>query len=147
MNTMITMTLPAEIRYVRLASLTAAKVAEIFSASFTAADNADGFCHAFELSVSEAFTNAVRYAVSSDQENMVTINFKGDRNRLTVSVSDSNPPFDPEFPSPDINSYPESGFGLLLIRRLMDTVTYTREDGRNLISMTKQPDNQRFGNL
>jgi len=38
----------------------------------------------------------------------------------------------------DITSYPEKGFGLLLIRQLMDSISYTRENGTNRISMTKQ---------
>ena len=55
-------TLPAEIRFIRLASLTALKVAEIFSDSLNTKQSDEDFCHAFELSVSEAFTNSVRYA-------------------------------------------------------------------------------------
>ncbi len=133
-------TLPAEIRFVRLASLTALKVAEVFSNSLNTKQSDEGFCHAFELSVSEAFTNSVRYAVPSGEDTMITLSFSSDNNKLTASISDSNPPFNPDPTPVDISSYPERGFGLLLIRQLMDSVTYTRDNGTNRISLTKQTD-------
>ena len=138
MNALIT--LPAEIRFIRLASLTALKVAEIFSDSLNTKQSGEDFCHAFELSVSEAFTNSVRYAVPSGVDNMITLSFSSDNNKLTVSISDSNPPFNPDPTPVDIYKYPEKGFGLLLIRQLMDSVSYSREQGTNRISMTKQTD-------
>ncbi len=138
MNALIT--LPAEICFIRLASLTALKVAEIFSDSLNTRRNDEDFCHAFELSVSEAFTNSVRYADPSGVDNMITISFSSDNNKLTASISDSNPPFNPDPTPVDITNYPERGFGLLLIRQLMDSVTYTRDNGINQISLTKQTD-------
>ena len=136
----IMLTLPAEIRYVRLASLTAWKVAELFADTLNAKESAAEFSHAFELSISEAFTNAVRYAEPPAEEKKVTISFSSDTTKLTACVIDTNPPFSIETLEPEISSYPEKGFGLLLIRRFMDSVSYKREKGSNLISMTKQPD-------
>jgi len=131
-------TLPAEIRFVRLASLTALKVAELFEESLQIKQSDVDFCHAFELSVSEAFTNSASYADRSKEDNMITLSFSSDNNKLTVSISDSNPPFNPDPTPVDITNYPEKGFGLLLIRQLMDSVSYSREQGTNRISMTKQ---------
>jgi serine/threonine-protein kinase RsbW len=133
-------TLPAEICYLRIASLTALQVAEIFIESINANQIDTDFAHAFELSVSEAFSNSVFYADESAQENMITMTFSSDTNKLTVSICDTNPPFNPDPPPVDITSYPEKGFGLLLIRQLMDSISYTRENGTNRISMTKQAD-------
>jgi len=130
--------LPADIRYLHLASLTALKVAEIFADSLKTAKGSAEFCHAFELSVTEAFANAVNYSKDTAPENMVHITYSSEGKNLTVSVSDNNQPFDPDTPAPDISTYPDKGFGLLLIHRLMDSVSYTREHGINLISMTKQ---------
>ncbi len=131
-------TLPAEILYVRFASITAWMLAEIFAESLNAKESAAEFCHAFELSVSEAFTNAVRYAEPPEAEKKITITFSSQSNQLTVSVSDTNAPFKLDTPAPDISSYPEKGFGLFLIRQLMDTVSYSRQENINLISMTKR---------
>ena len=131
-------TLPAEIRFVRLASLTALKVAELFEESLQIKQSDVDFCHAFELSVSEAFTNSASYADRSKEDNMITISFSSENNKLTASISDCNPPFNPDPTPVDISSYPEKGFGLILIRQLMDSVTYTRDNSTNIISMTKK---------
>jgi serine/threonine-protein kinase RsbW len=136
MNT--TIILPAEMSYLRLVTITAWTAAEIFTDSLNVKEGVHDFCHAFELSVCEAFSNSVRYAEPSNEEQNVTICFSSCNDKLTVSVSDTNPPFDPLKSMPDINSYPEKGFGLFMIHQLMDAVSYKREDETNLITLTKQ---------
>lgn len=136
----ITLSLPGSIRFTRLASLTASKTAELFLSSMKVSKGTDDFQHAFELSVSEAFTNAARYALPSSHPQPVTISFRFEEKQLTVSVTDSNPAFTIESPVPDIENYPEGGYGLLLIRSLMDTVSCRRENNTNTITMSKQPE-------
>ena len=138
MNPIITLTLQANLRYARIASILACNIAEIFAdCTCNSADIAE-FCHAYELSVSEAFTNSVRYAKPSQPEKQVTIRFSSDDSALAVSIIDTNPQFNPVTKPPDISSYPEGGYGLFLIHRLMDTVSYTRDDDTNILTMTKQ---------
>ncbi len=136
MNT--TIILPAEMCYLRLATVTAWTAAEIFSNSLNAENGIHDFCHAFKLAVCETFSNSVRHAVHSKEEKNVTIRFSSSNDRLTALVSDSNLPFDPVITLPDIEKYPEGGFGLFLIRQLMDEVVFTRENGMNLVAMTKK---------
>ena len=138
MNPIVTLTLQADIRYLRIASITACNVAEIFAYDACTAGNIAEFCHAYELSVSEAFTNSVRYAEPSQQEKQVTIRFSSDKGTLAVKIIDMNPQFNPVTRAPDIDNYPEGGYGLFLIHRLMDTVSYTRQDDTNILTMTKQ---------
>jgi serine/threonine-protein kinase RsbW len=138
MNQIVTLTLQADLRYLRIASITACNVAEIFADYTCTAGNIAEFCHAYELSVSEAFTNSVRYADPSQSEKQVTIRFSSDNSALAVSIIDTNAQFNPVTQAPDINSYPEGGYGLFLIHRLMDTVSYIRKDGSNMLTMTKQ---------
>lgn len=139
MKTLITLTLPGEIRYTRLASLTARQTAELFAESFDTAHKIAGFSHAFELSISEAFANAARYGESEKSPQQVIIHFSVEGSSLTASVSDTNPPFNPDdTKEPDIDSYPESGYGLLLIRKLMDRTIWSRENGINTITMSKK---------
>ena len=137
MNPIVTLTLQADLRYLRIASVMACNVAEIFADFSCSAGNVAEFCHACELSVSEAFTNSVRYAEPSQPEKQITIRFFSDNGTLTVNIIDNNPQFNPETQAPDINSYPEGGYGLFLIHRLMDTVSYTRKDYTNMLTMTK----------
>lgn len=136
----ITLCLPGNIRFTRLASLTASKTAELFLSSMKVSKGIDDFQHAFELSVSEAFTNAARYASPSSHPQPVTISFRFEEKQLTASITDSNPAFTIEPPVPDIENYPEGGYGLLLIRSLMDTVSCRRENNTNTITMSKQPE-------
>ncbi|NTV93044.1 MAG: ATP-binding protein [Chlorobiaceae bacterium] len=136
MNT--TIILPSEMCYLRLATVAAWTAAEIFSNSLNAENGIHDFCHAFKLAVCETFSNSVRYSVQSNEEKYVTIRFSSSNDRLTALVSDSNPPFDPAIKLPDIESFPEGGFGLFLVRQLMDEVVFTRENGMNLVTMTKK---------
>jgi serine/threonine-protein kinase RsbW len=138
MTTIVTLTLQADLRYLRIASVTACNVAEIFANSTCCAANIAEFSHAYELSVSEAFTNSVRYAESSQQKKQVTIRFSSDDSNLAVSIIDTNQQFNPVTQPPDIDSYPEGGYGLFLINQLMDTVSYSRQDDTNMLTMTKQ---------
>jgi serine/threonine-protein kinase RsbW len=138
MNPIVTLTLQADLRYLRIASVMACNVAEIFADVSCTAGNVAEFCHAYELSVSEAFTNSVRYAEPSQPENQVTIRFWADNGTLVANIIDKNPQFNPETQAPDIDSYPEGGYGLFLIHRLMDTVSYIRKDDTNMLTMTKR---------
>ncbi len=139
MNPIVTLTLQADLRYLRIAAITASNVAEIFADIACTEGNIAEFCHAYELSVSEAFTNSVRYAEPSQEKKQVTICFWSDNGTLVVNIIDNNPQFDPITDAPDINSYPEGGYGLFLIHRLMDKVSYSRIDDSNMLTMTKQP--------
>ncbi len=138
MNPILTLTLQADLRYVRIASITACNVAEIFAEFNCNAADISEFCHAYELAVSEAFTNSVRHAEPSQPETQVTMRVSSENSILAVCIIDANPPFNPVTQAPDINSYPEGGYGLFLIHQLMDTVSYARENDTNMLSMTKK---------
>ena len=83
MNPIATLTLQADLRYLRIVSIMAGNVAEIFADGANVAE----FCHAYELSVSEAFTNSVRYAEPSQKEKQVKICFWSDNGTLTVKIT------------------------------------------------------------
>lgn len=138
MTPIVTLTLQADLSYLPVASITGCKIAEVFAKKFSNACGIAEFSHAFELSVSEAFTNSVRHAKSSKPEKEVTIRFSSDNNNLAVSIIDKNPRFNPVTQAPDMSSYPEGGYGLFLINQLMDTVAYSRQDDTNMLTMTKQ---------
>ena len=61
---------------------------------------------------------------------------------LHTITSDNGKEFDPTTrPEPDLKSGPEErpigGLGIHLIRTIMDTVSYKRQSGKNLLIMTK----------
>lgn len=59
-----------------------------------------------------------------------------------ITFLDSGIPFNPlKAPEPDVTLSAEertgSGLGIFLVRRLMDNMTYSHVDGRNILSITK----------
>ena len=137
MNTIISMTLEADVNYSRTVSFAAFNVAEAFASLIGFCDNSAEYCHAYELAISEAFTNSVRYAPPAQEKKSVTISFSQEGRRLIACVTDTNAPFNPVTSAPDITSYPESGYGLYLIHSVMDSVSYKRENETNILSMSK----------
>lgn len=135
MKHVISITLNADIAYTRIASQVACATAEVYANEAGITGNIAEFCHAFELSVSESFTNSVRHADTEPGD--ISIEFYTDPNGLTAMVSDSNPEFDPVTPLPDVTLYPEGGYGLFIIHKLMDSISYSRQKNRNILTMTK----------
>jgi serine/threonine-protein kinase RsbW len=91
-----------------------------------------------ELAVSEACTNAIRHTKDSDAEATVAIRFEVHEDRLVVEVKDQGGGFDLEkVPSPNFERCPEDGYGLFIIRTVMDEVFYTRGDDYNTLTMKK----------
>lgn len=65
-----------------------------------------------------------------------------DAGRISAQVTDDGKPFDPlSAAAPDTTlsaeDRPIGGLGILLVRRLMDDVRYTRENGRNRLRFSK----------
>ena len=65
-----------------------------------------------------------------------------DRSELRFTVIDSGKPFDPTTvleadTTLNAQDRPIGGLGILLTRKLMDSISYTRRDGQNVLSLTK----------
>ena len=66
-----------------------------------------------------------------------------DEKCITVIVKDSGPPFNPvDVPPPDINLPIEQrsagGLGLHFVRHYTDSLTYSRDGNKNVVTMTKK---------
>ncbi|QEQ57659.1 ATP-binding protein [Chlorobium phaeovibrioides] len=137
MTQILSATLKAELKNSRIAANIARSTAEVFAEERHFSGNVQEFGHTFELAVSEAFTNSVNYRDPSIKDITVTIGFEEESNALTASVTDMNAPFNIHPPEPEITEYPEGGFGLLIIWKLMDEVSCSREGQSNVLSMKK----------
>jgi serine/threonine-protein kinase RsbW len=137
MNNMITLTLPGDIMFARLASQTASSIARLLADDHLTETDSCTFAHAFELAITEAFTNSVTHAPENATSAMITVTFHIEQQQLTVIITDANEPFIIETPAPDIECFPVHGFGLMIIRKLMDRVIYRREDDSNILAMSK----------
>ena len=95
------------------------------------------------LALEEAVSNVMKYGYAPGSEGFVDIEALVRRGSLEFIVTDTGIPFDPTAAEmPDINlgveERPIGGLGIYLVRTMMDKVSYRREDGRNILTMTKK---------
>ena len=118
-----------------------------------AAENIDAFCAehgltekiAFEvnLAVEELVTNTISYGYDDDGEHRIDLALRLEGGVLAIEIADDGRAFDPlQAPAPDIGASlqdrAKGGLGIYLVRKTMDTVAYRRQDGRNVVTLTKR---------
>ncbi|WMT12678.1 ATP-binding protein [Serratia fonticola] len=103
-----------------------------------------------DLASCEAFTNIVKHAVNYDESQHVIITLSYDNHCLTLTLSDAGMAIPDDVlrglrrspglsPDPLIHSsWPEGGMGLILIQSMMDDVSYSKENGRNIMTLIKK---------
>lgn len=94
-----------------------------------------------KIAYEEIVINVIHYAYGEDKGLIrVLIDFLEDPKRLFIEVQDHGVPFNPlERADPDINAPAEErsigGLGIFMTKKIMDTVTYRRKDGMNILTM------------
>ena len=95
------------------------------------------------LALEEAVTNAIMYAYPQGTEGKVELGAVVEAgHRLTFTLADKGKPFDPtKVPEADISASLEErkigGLGIHLVRSIMDSVSYKRLEGKNVLTMIK----------
>jgi anti-sigma regulatory factor (Ser/Thr protein kinase) len=94
------------------------------------------------LALEEAVSNVILYAYPKGTKGVVEISANMLDDRIDFTVTDEGLPFDPtQASSPDLSlkaeERPIGGLGIYLVRNIMDQVSYTRKDGKNILLMTK----------
>ena len=93
------------------------------------------------LVLEELGVNIVNYSGATGD---IEISLASDAERVTVEISDDGRPFNPllDQETPDISAplgnRPIGGLGIHLVRSMMDEMSYSREDGKNKLAMTKR---------
>jgi len=95
-----------------------------------------------DLCVEEVFVNIAHYAYG-DATGDAEVRLCETDNRVELTFLDSGMPYDPlARKDPDITLAAQDrqigGLGIFLVKKNMDTVTYCYEDGKNILTMTKQ---------
>ena len=95
------------------------------------------------LALEEAVTNVILYAYPKGSDGRVDVEAIISKDKLKFIISDSGQEFDPTAaPEADITlgveDRPIGGLGIYLVRKIMDSVSYERTDGKNVLSMTKK---------
>jgi serine/threonine-protein kinase RsbW len=91
----------------------------------------------------ELLINTVGHGLAGREGGQVTIDVGLQPGRLTVTLSDNGPAFDPfGRDAPDttlsVDERPIGGLGIHLVRKLVDDVSYHRRDDRNVVTLTKR---------
>ena len=94
------------------------------------------------LALEEAVTNVILYAYPEGTDGLVDLEAILRDDCIEFILSDGGKPFDPTAtPDADITLGVEEreigGLGIYLVRQIMDSVAYKRENNRNILSMTK----------
>lgn len=94
------------------------------------------------LALEEAVTNVMLYAYPKGTVGLVELEAQREGRCLHFILSDSGVAFDPTAAQdPDIaapaTDRPIGGLGIFLVRQIMDSVSYRRENGKNYLTMTK----------
>ena len=91
------------------------------------------------LVLTEAMTNAIKHGRHDNSEESVHILINIAENELLIRIFDCGQGFDiNEIPAPDFDVLDDRGRGIFLIKTLMDSVTYVKKSGGNVLEMIKQ---------
>ncbi len=99
------------------------------------------------LALEEAVSNVMLYAYPNIKSGIVIVEFArstdDDGEHILFTISDSGIPFDPtQQEEADISLSAEDraigGLGIHLVRKLMDRITYRREDEKNVLTLIKK---------
>jgi anti-sigma regulatory factor (Ser/Thr protein kinase) len=98
---------------------------------------------AVNLALEEVVTNVITHGYRGEEGRPILIEVAVPAEELVASVEDQGPPFDPLLaPEPDVSLPPDQrshgGVGLLLVRKLMDRLEYTRTNGTNRLVIHKR---------
>lgn len=99
--------------------------------------------HDITLAVDEACTNIIKHAYEWKKGKPIHIQIGMRENEMLVSIIDEGKPFRSDLykvPTTEeqLSRKKRSGYGILLIRKLMDHVEYRNRKSRNEIRMTKK---------
>ena len=105
------------------------------------------------LAIDEAVTNVIMHAYSgkgnsvviTEKHPVVEITFILKDNTLQINITDYGVKYEPEMvPQPDVRENLQGkrkgGFGIFLIKKLMDNFEYRNNNGKNFLSLTKNLD-------
>ena len=97
-----------------------------------------------DVAIDELFGNIAHYAYAPGTgEATVRVEIQQEPREAVITFLDRGTPFDPlNADTPDITqsaeSRPVGGLGIFLVRKTMDDVSYTYQNGQNMLSIRKR---------
>ena len=94
------------------------------------------------LALEESVVNVIDYAYPEGVTGSVSVLADSNRREVRFTVQDHGTPFDPTTvleadTTLDAQKRPIGGLGILLTRKLMDSISYEHRDGQNVLILTK----------
>jgi serine/threonine-protein kinase RsbW len=130
----IRLTLPRKVSYLRFATSVSKQICQ----QIKKCREDKSFATDVELCVSEACTNAIKYGRCGELEDVISLYFQIFPDKLIIKVQDKGSGFNlDKLPEPDIESLPDRGYGLYIIRSKMDDVKYVQTKEGNFLTMIK----------
>jgi serine/threonine-protein kinase RsbW len=130
----IRLTFPRKVSYLRFATSISKQICQ----QIKVCREDKRFASDVELCVSEACTNAIKYGGSREREDNISLYFEIHEDKLIIKVQDKGMGFNlNDLPEPDIESLPDRGYGLYIIRSKMDDVQYSQTKKGNFLTMIK----------
>lgn len=98
---------------------------------------------AVDLAMEEMVTNVIKYAYADVSDLHIVIRGVREGDELVLVIEDQGPRFNPltaEAPDMDqtLDEMEIGGRGLVLVRRIMDDLSYERRGNRNIFTMKKK---------
>ena len=95
------------------------------------------------LALEECGSNIVNHALQGDSRKSFQVSIERTENGLTLELRDRGLEFDPTKvivaeTREGEDDRPPGGWGILLVRRNMDEIRYRRENGENILRLTKR---------
>lgn len=128
--TLICLELPAEHRFLNIAGACVEALLE----RIEDVPDRGMVVYGVQLAVQETCANIVDHAYRDQKDGRIRLELAlhADPRRLEIDIYDSGRPFDPSrVREPDLEHAQERGYGLFLMRKLMDGVTYERRNECN----------------
>ena len=99
--------------------------------------------HDVQLALEEHLTNVLSHGYDDTLAHQIRVSLQLEAAKLRVEVEDDGHPFNPlEHPAPDlskpIDERPVGGWGIHMMRKSLDGMEYRRQDGKNLLVLSKR---------
>ncbi len=94
------------------------------------------------LAMEELATNTINFGYTDNEEHLIGVELNIESDRLVVQYVDDGVYFNPlDVQEPDtslpVEERPTGGLGILLLRKIADTMTYLRDHEKNLVTIHK----------
>jgi serine/threonine-protein kinase RsbW len=96
-----------------------------------------------QLVAEELLSNIIRYGYPDQGSHRIQFDVQSDSDEVSIVVQDDGIPFNLlEYPAPkkaaNLDELKVGGLGIHLVRKMMDEITYRREDGQNTLLLKKK---------